>query len=118
MTKALAACLMSIVLIAVPAFARGGHGGGRRGGGHTRGNGHTRGGGAHGSGHKQVHGTRTSTPDKVHVNGYVTKKGTRVEPHNRTRANDTKSDNWSTKGNVNPETKKTGTKPLHRSGRH
>jgi len=129
MLKTLAAFLMSVVLIAAPGLARGGggHGGGHsRGGGHVRG-GHTRSGRTHGSGHKHVRSTphhsakskttKTSTTtsrDTVQVNGYTTKKGTVVGAHDRTRANDTKNDNWSTKGNVNPETGKRGTKPSRR----
>jgi len=50
----------------------------------------------------------------VHVNGYTTKSGKYVPPHNRTKANGTKSDNWSTQGNVNPETGAAGTKPPSR----
>lgn len=44
------------------------------------------------------------------VNGYVTKSGTYVPPHQATNPNDTKSDNWSTQGNTNPYTGKQGTK--------
>src|SRR5947207_571971 len=46
----------------------------------------------------------------VHVRGYTRKDGTYVAPHDRTAPNDTKLDNWSTKGNVNPETGEPGTK--------
>lgn len=46
----------------------------------------------------------------VHVNGYEKKDGTYVEPHERTAPNRTKDDNWSTKGNENPNTGKEGTK--------
>lgn len=42
--------------------------------------------------------------------GYVRKDGTYVPPHTSTAPNSTKSDNWSTKGNVNPYTGKAGTK--------
>ena len=45
----------------------------------------------------------------VHVRGYTTKNGTYVSPHNRTSANHTRYDNYSTKGNVNPYTGKSGT---------
>jgi hypothetical protein len=41
----------------------------------------------------------------------VKKDGTVVKAHDRTAPNQTKNDNWSTKGNVNPETGKEGTKP-------
>ena len=42
--------------------------------------------------------------------GYVTKQGTYVAPHRATNPNGTKRDNWSTKGNVNPNTGKQGSK--------
>lgn len=45
----------------------------------------------------------------VSVKGYVRKDGTYVAPHHRTAPNSTKSDNWSTLGNVNPYTGKEGT---------
>lgn len=47
---------------------------------------------------------------RTHVKGYVKKNGKYVAPHDRTAPNGTKADNWSTKGNVNPETGKAGTK--------
>lgn len=46
---------------------------------------------------------------KTHVDGYITKSGKYVAPHERTAPNKNKSDNWSTKGNVNPTTGKSGT---------
>lgn len=45
----------------------------------------------------------------VRVKGEVTKSGTYRSPHHRTSPNKTKLDNWSTKGNVNPYTGKSGT---------
>jgi hypothetical protein len=45
----------------------------------------------------------------VSVSGYYKKNGTYVEPHYRTAPNNTKSDNFSTFGNVNPYTGKEGT---------
>ncbi len=44
------------------------------------------------------------------VKGHTRKDGTHVAPHERTKANSTKKDNWSTKGNTNPRTGKRGTK--------
>lgn len=41
--------------------------------------------------------------------GYVTKQGVYVPPSYTTAPNDTKLDNYSTKGNVNPYTGKAGT---------
>ncbi|MCC6932576.1 MAG: hypothetical protein IT292_04895 [Deltaproteobacteria bacterium] len=38
------------------------------------------------------------------------KNGTYVAPHYRSSPNSTKLDNWSTEGNINPYTGKTGTK--------
>lgn len=65
------------------------------------------------SGHSSRSGssssTRTSSGRVVHVRGYTRKDGTYVPPHDRTAPNDTKLDNWSTKGNINPETGKPGT---------
>ena len=42
------------------------------------------------------------------VRGYVKKDGTYVSPHRRSKANHTRIDNYSTKGNVNPYTGKKG----------
>ena len=39
------------------------------------------------------------------------KNGTPVEHHRQTNSDSTKDNNWSTKGNVNPDTGKLGTKP-------
>ncbi len=47
---------------------------------------------------------------RTNVKGYYRKNGTYVQPHYRSNSNGTKADNWSTKGNVNPYTGKTGTK--------
>lgn len=44
------------------------------------------------------------------VKGYTKKNGTYVAPHTRTAPNKTKSDNYSTKGNYNPNTGKKGKK--------
>ena len=43
------------------------------------------------------------------VRGYVKKDGSYVQPHRQTNPNKSKSDNWSTKGNINPYTSKPGT---------
>ena len=43
--------------------------------------------------------------------GYVTKRGKFVPGHYQTAPNNTRLDNWSTRGNVNPITGKQGTKP-------
>ena len=44
------------------------------------------------------------------VHGYTKKDGTYVVPHNRTSPNGTQRDNWSSKGNINPNTGKEGTR--------
>lgn len=48
---------------------------------------------------------------QVYVKGYYRSNGTYVQPHYRTAPNHTVNDNWSTVGNVNPYTGKSGTKP-------
>jgi len=58
-----------------------------------------RGGGS--SGHSSSSGSHYVAP-------HVTKNGTYVQGHYQTNPNSTKSDNWSTKGNVNPYTGETG----------
>lgn len=44
------------------------------------------------------------------VHGYQKKNGHYVQSHRRTSPDKTKSNNWSTKGNVNPYTGKEGTR--------
>ncbi len=46
----------------------------------------------------------------VRVKSTITKSGTYRPSHARTSPNKTRVDNWSTKGNVNPNTGKKGTK--------
>lgn len=48
--------------------------------------------------------------DSHPVRGHTDKNGTYVPPHRQTNPNDTETDNWSSKGNVNPDTGKEGTK--------
>ncbi|MBO6271574.1 hypothetical protein J6O48_02200 [bacterium] len=50
----------------------------------------------------------------THVRGHYRSNGTYVTPYNRTRANYTKMDNYSTRGNSNPYTGKWGTTNPHR----
>ena len=47
---------------------------------------------------------------EVKVRSYYKKDGTFVPEHYRTSPNETKNDNWSTKGNINPYTGEEGTK--------
>lgn len=46
--------------------------------------------------------------EKVYVKPYVNKNGEYVEGHYRTSPNNNAYDNWSTKGNYNPYTGKSG----------
>lgn len=46
---------------------------------------------------------------QVQVDGYYRSSGTYVQPHHRSSPNDTVTDNYSFKGNVNPYTGETGT---------
>lgn len=62
-----------------------------------------KGGGHSGSSSKDSGGTHS-------VRGYTTKDGTYVAPHRATNPDGSKSNNWSQKGNVNPDTGKPGTK--------
>ncbi len=72
---------------------------------------------AKGPGHSR--GTSTASGAKStsveHVSGYTTKRGTYVAPHDKTTPDSTKLNNWSTKGNVNPETGKKGTVDPYKS---
>jgi len=45
----------------------------------------------------------------AHVDGYLKKDGTYVQPHMKTTPDATKDNNYSSKGNVNPYTGKEGT---------
>ncbi len=55
------------------------------------------------------YGTGSSSQSE-RVGGYTRSDGTYVEPYYRTKANNRDDDNYSTKGNYNPWTGKTGTK--------
>jgi len=77
------------LLLSTGAVAKGGHGGSHSGGSHA-------------SGH-----TNSSNHS---VSGHVRSNGTYVAPSHATNPNHTRSDNYSTKGNVNPYTGKPGTK--------
>lgn len=49
-----------------------------------------------------------SNPESHYVSGYVNNRGTYVEPHHQTNPNETKSDNYETRGNYNPYTNSYG----------
>lgn len=46
---------------------------------------------------------------QTYVHGYTTSKGTYVAPHYRSAPDSSRLNNWSTKGNYNPYTGKSGT---------
>lgn len=64
----------------------------------------------------------TTSHADTYVNGYQRRDGTYVQGHYRTSPNNTKLDNYSTYGNVNPYTGQQGTvnpygnQPKHKSG--
>ena len=51
----------------------------------------------------------TAVAQTVHVRPYTKADGTVVQAHDRTAPNTTRSDNWSSRPNVNPETGRVGT---------
>jgi len=61
-------------------------------------------------------GSHKSSPGGAHpggahgVKGYTKMDGTKVAPHRATNPDGTKRNNWSSKGNTNPDTGKSGTK--------
>jgi hypothetical protein len=59
---------------------------------------------------------KRSSGGSVSVRGYVRKDGTYVPPHRRSAPDGNFSNNWSTRGNVNPYTGKEGTKDLPARG--
>jgi hypothetical protein len=56
----------------------------------------------------QTYGTG-SNPNSHGVSGYTTNSGTYVAPHQQTNPNSTQTDNYGTRGNVNPYTGAVGT---------
>lgn len=55
-----------------------------------------------------------SNPRSTHVRGHSNRNGTYTQPHRRSVHNNTKNDNWSTNGNINPYTGKEGTRDPNR----
>lgn len=53
-------------------------------------------------------GRHKENPRTGEVKSYIKKDGTRVKSHKRTKPNKDKGDNFSSKGNVNPDTGKEG----------
>lgn len=68
-------------------------------------------GGSHSGGSHSSDSAHASTASAHDVKGYTKKDGTQVVQHRQTNPDATKDNNWSTKGNVNPDTGKAGTKP-------
>ncbi len=63
---------------------------------------------ARSGGHSGSHSYGTgSKSEYTHASGYTKKNG--VAPYDRSTPDHTKNNNWSTKGNTNPETGKQGT---------
>ncbi len=89
--KKFAVVISILTLVCAPVVAKGG-------GGHSS---------CSNSGSSSIH---SSTGGSHSVKGYVKKDGTRVAPSHATNQNQTKYDNWSTKGNANPYTGKESTK--------
>jgi hypothetical protein len=90
--------------LTLPGMAKGGrasYGGGDSGGSHALASPHAPSRTTTGTGAKSQH---------EHVSAYTKKDGTRVATHDRSAKDGTKSNNWSAKGNMNPETGKVGTK--------
>ena len=78
--------------------------------------GHRGGGSSHHSsgGRSHTAATGTGSSHSSHaVKGYTTKRGTYVAPHRQSNSDGTQRNNWSTKGNANPSTGRTGTKTAH-----
>ncbi len=87
--------LVVIALVGFGASATAGRHGGGGGGSHSRSSG--------------MSGTGSSSSSHS-VRGYTTKRGTYVAPHRQTSSDHTQLNNYSTKGNYNSSTGKTGTK--------
>jgi len=83
-----------VVFLSANVLARGG------GGGH----------GGHGSGSSHSSPGTGSSHSSTSVRGYTRKDGTHVAPHQRSKADGDFKNNWSTKGNQNPNTGKEGTR--------
>jgi hypothetical protein len=69
-------------------------------------------GGGHGGYKGSSHSSSRSGGSSTAVRGYTKKNGTYVQPHRRSAPDGSKTNNWSTKGNVNPYTGKQGTQNL------
>jgi hypothetical protein len=66
---------------------------------------------ARGGSHSSSHSASYSLGGSHAIRGYTKSDGQYVAPAHATNPNATKTDNWTTRGNVNPYTGKAGTKP-------
>lgn len=66
-------------------------------------------GGGHSGGY-YTSGARSNSGESHSIRGYVKDDGTYVAPSHATNPNNSKADNWTSKGNTNPYTGKEGTK--------
>src|SRR5258708_6012188 len=101
--------MLVLVVASTPVFARGSHSSSSSHSSHTS---------THrsSSSHSSPHATSTRAPHSFSaapstgVRGYSKRDGTYVPQHHRTTPDRARSNNWTTKGNVNPYTGKAGTK--------
>lgn len=61
-----------------------------------------------------VAATATSALAQQHVDGYFRKNGTYVQPHYRSNPDSSRSNNYSSQGNINPYTGQRGTADPYR----
>jgi hypothetical protein len=78
-------------------------------------------GGGHGGGHHSGSSTTSSSSSHSgtgdhYVHSYTRSDGTVVQGYHATNPNQTRNDNYSTRGNVNPYTGQPGTKPRDGEG--
>jgi hypothetical protein len=66
---------------------------------------------------RQQAGYAPSSQGDVYVRGYMRSDGVYVQPHYQSAPNGTRTDNFSTRGNVNPYTGKAGTQDPFPPGR-
>ena len=91
---------LALAVLSTGAVARGGG----HGGSHSS---HS----SHASSHSSSRSSSYHSTGEHYVSGYVRSNGTYVQGHYQTNPNNTRNDNYSTRGNVNPHTGEPGTKP-------
>jgi len=65
--------------------------------------------GSNNRGYNNLYGSGSNSSSHT-TSGYVNQRGTYVAPHQQTNPNSTQFDNYSTRGNYNPYTGRTGTR--------